>query len=82
MNTPNDICVKAARIWRTVNKPVLRPRVDAECELYTSETAEEPIASLKVKNLPEVKLLDLILALCALKLFFSAVRATIRLFKS
>ena len=77
----NDICVKAARVYRTLNRPILRSRVDADLDLYPNESADKPVVTVKVKDFPEVKLLDLILAVCALKIFFSAVGTVIRFFK-
>ena len=81
MKIPNDICVKAARVYRTVNRPVLRSKVDAHCGLYADDGASEPIATLKIKNIPEIKLLDLIAALLAMKVALSVIGAVIGIFK-
>ena len=81
MDILNNICVKAARVWRTLNRPILRSRVDASCELYVDDNADKPVATLKVGDLPEIRLLDLIVALAALKVFFSAVKAIVGFFK-
>ena len=81
METMNDICIKAARVYRTLNKPIVRSRVDADFSLYPNRSADEPIATLKVKDFPEIKLLDLILAVCAVKVLFSAVKSIIGLFR-
>ena len=81
MDMLNDICIKAARVYRTVNKPLIRSKVDSSYDLYKDGEADEPIASLKIKNLPEVKLFDLILALCAVKIVFSVIGAVISLFR-
>ena len=82
MKIPNDICERAARVYRTVNKPILRPHVNASCELYSDPISSEPLASLKIKNLPEIKLLDLIVALAALKIAVSAMRSIADIFKN
>lgn len=81
MDMLNNICLKASRVYRTLNKPLIRSKVDADLDLYPGENADKPTVTVKIKDLPEIKLLDLILALCALKIFFSAVKAVIGLFK-
>ena len=81
MKLLNDICIKAARIYRTLNKPILRSNMNVKCELFKNESSESPSATLKIADAPEIKLLDLILALAAIKIFLSAVGAITRLFK-
>ena len=81
MDKMNDMCIKAARVYRTLNKPIVRSKVEADISLYPNKGADEPIATLKVKDLPEIKLLDLILALCAVKVLCSAVKSITRIFK-
>lgn len=77
----NDICCRGARIYRTLNRPVLRSSFDADCHLSSSDTDSAPAVSIKVKGAPTVRLLDLILALAALKLFFSLVSAILRIIR-
>ena len=74
MEMLNKMCVKAARVYRTLNKPIIRSKVDAGFDLYPGEDSDKPVVSLKVKDLPEVKLLDLVLAVCAVKVVFSAIK--------
>ena len=82
MKIPTDICPKAARIYRTLNRPVIRSNVDVDCKLYQNEDSDKPIASLKVSGFPDIKLLDLILAIASIKIFFSVVGAVVRFFKN
>lgn len=81
MKLLNDICIKAARVWRTLNKPILRSDMNIRCELFKNEGSESPSATLKIADAPEVKLLDLILAIAAIKIVLSAVKTVTRLFK-
>ena len=81
MNVMNDICVKVARVYRTLNRPLLRSKVEADCKLYSSTEASTPIASLKINDLPEIKLLDLLVAVFALKLVISAACAVLKAFR-
>ncbi len=81
MDVLNDICVKAARFYRTLNRPILRSKVDASCELYADDSSGKPLATLKVGNIPEIRLLDLIMVIAALKVFFSVVKAIMGIFK-
>ena len=67
------IICSAARLYREINKPVLRSRVDMEHDIYADGEAEEPMLSVSVKGEPEVKLLDLIVLGGALLVFVSAV---------
>jgi len=77
----SDMCCSAARIYRTLNKPVLDSDIDVDCRVKSDENAEAPAVSLKVKGSPTVKLLDLILVLSALKLFFTLISSLNRLFR-
>lgn len=81
MDILNNICVKAARVYRTLNRPILRSKVDASCELYADDSSDKPLATLKVGDLPEIRLLDLIMVIAALKVLFSAVKAVVGIFK-
>jgi len=81
MDILNNICVKAARVYRTLNRPILRSKVDASCELYADDSSDKPLATLKVGNIPEIRLLDLIMVIAALKVLFSAVKAVAGIFK-
>ncbi len=82
MEMLNNICIKAARVYRTLNRPLIRSKVSADFDLYPNEYAEGAVVSVKIKDFPEIKLLDLLLALAALKLVFSAVKGMIDLFKN
>ena len=81
MDMLNNICVMAARIYRTLNRPILRSKVDASCELYADGSSDKPVATLKVGDLPEVRLLDLVVTIAVLKVLFSAVKSVVRFFK-
>ena len=81
MDILNNICVKAARVYRTLNRPILRSKVDASCELYADDSSDKLLATLKVGNIPEIRLLDLIMVIAALKVLFSAVKAVAGIFK-
>ena len=80
MEILNKVCIKIARIYRTLNKPILRSSVDAGFELYPSARAEKPLASLRIKDLPEIKLLDLILVLLAVKTVWTAIKSIAKIF--
>ena len=80
MEIMNRICIKAARVYRTLNKPVVRSNVDAGFDLYSSYRSNKPMASFKIKDLPEIKLLDLILAICTVKIIRSTVKKVMNLF--
>ena len=80
METLNKVCIKISRIYRTLNKPILRSRVDAGFDLYPNDRAEKSLASLKIKDVPEIKLLDLILVLLAVKTVWSAVKSIMKIF--
>ena len=77
----NDICPCLARVYRTLNRPILRSKTDVDCKVYPDGDSNEPMISLKINGKPEIKLLDLLLALAAIKIFFSAVGAVVRLFR-
>ena len=82
MDLLSRICVCAARVYRTLNRPLIRSSVDADFHLYPGEDADRSIISVKIKDLPEIKLLDLILAITAVKLIVSAVKGFFGLFKN
>ena len=81
MKLLNDICIKGARIYRTLNKPILRSNMNVKCELFKNERAENPSATLKIADAPEIKLLDLVLAIAAIKILLSALGTVTRLFR-
>ena len=81
MKLLNDICIKGARVWRTLNRPVLRSNMNIRCELFGNESSESPSATLKIADAPEVKLFDLILAIAAIKVLLSVIGSLKRLFK-
>ena len=80
MDMLNRFCLWAARVYRTLNRPILRSKLDVDCDLYSDTEAEKPVVALKIKDAPEIKLMDLILAVCAVKLVLSAVRCVIKFF--
>ena len=80
MDMLNKICVKGARVYRTLNRPIVRSKVDAGFDLYPGEEADKPVISLKIKDFPEVRLLDLILVVCAVRTAAKAVRSVLDLF--
>ena len=82
MKLLNDICIKGARIYRTLNKPILRSSMNVKCELFKSEQSENPSATLKIADAPEIKLLDLILAIAAVKIALSVIGGITRLFRN
>lgn len=82
MEMLNNICVKAARVYRTLNKPLIRSKVNADFDLYPNEYSDKSVVSVKIKDFPEIKLLDLILALAAVKILFSAVKGIVDLFRN
>ena len=81
MEMMNKICVKAARVYRVLNKPIVRSKVDADFSIYPNQNSDNAVATLKVNNLPEVKLLDLILAIIAIKFIYSAVKTVLGIFR-
>lgn len=78
----NDICPCLARVYRTLNRPILRSKTDVDCKVYPDSDSNEPIVSLKINGAPEIKLLDLVLAAVAVKTVFSILCAVWRLFKN
>ena len=77
----NDICCGAARVYRTLNKPVVSSDIDFDCRVKPDESSETSVMSVQVKGKPTVKLLDLILILSAARLFFSLISSLVRLVK-
>ena len=73
--------VAAARLYRELNKPILRSRIDMTHEIYADDEADEPMMSVDVKGSPRVKLLDLLLVGGALMIFLSAVSSICRCFR-
>ena len=67
------IITSAARLYREMNKPLLRSRIDMTHDFYADEEADEPMLSVDVKGKPEVKLLDLVVVGSALLIFLSVV---------
>ena len=82
MEILNNICIKAARVYRTLNRPLIRSKGDIGFDLYPNENAERSVITVKIKDFPEIKLLDLILAIAAVKLVVSAVKSIFSIFKS
>ena len=82
MEILSKICVKAARVYRTLNRPLIRSKVNADFDLYPDEYADRSVISVKIKDFPEVRLLDLILAIAALKLVCSAIKGFFGIFKN
>jgi hypothetical protein len=78
----NDICPFLARVYRTLNRPVLRSKTDIDCKVYPSAEDTEAVVSLKVKGDPEVKLLDLILLIVIIKAACTVMGAIWRFFKN
>ena len=71
----------AARIYREINKPVLRSKIDMTHEIYESEDADEPALTIDVKGKPSVKLLDLVMWGSALMIFLSIVAKILGIFR-
>jgi hypothetical protein len=67
------IICSAARLYREVNKPLVRSRIDMTHDFYADEEADEPMLSVDVKGEPKVKLLDLVVYGSAVLIFLSIV---------
>ena len=67
------IITSAARLYREINKPLLRSKIDMTHDVYADGEAEEPMLSVKVNGKPEIKLLDLIVVGSAVAIFVSIV---------
>ena len=67
------IITSAARLYREMNKPLLRSRIDMTHDFYADEGADEPMLSVDVKGKPEMKLLDIVVVGSALLIFLSVV---------
>ena len=78
----NDICPYLARVYRTLNRPLIRSKTDVECDVYSCDTADRPTLMLNIKGAPEIKILDLVMAVVAVKIALSAICAVVRLFKN
>ena len=61
----------AARLYREVNKPILKSRIDLTGDVYADEETDEPMISIDVKGEPKIKLLDLLMWGSALLIFLS-----------
>ena len=70
----DKICIKAARVCRTLKKPELRARIDVECEIYPDSDSESPAVNTKIKGAPKIKVLDLVLGLVALRAIYRLLR--------
>ena len=73
MERVERIIVSAARLYREINKPLLRSRIDMTHDIYADDEADEPMLSVDVKGKPEIKLLDLIVVGSAVAIFVSIV---------
>ena len=67
------IICSAARLYREVNKPLVRSKIDMTHDFYADEEADEPMLSVDVKGEPKVKLLDLVVYGSAILIFLSIV---------
>ena len=75
----NDICSCLARVYRTLNRPLIRSKTDVECDVYSCDMTDRPTLTLNIKGVPEIKILDLVLIIAAIKavcvLFGSFIRS-------
>ena len=78
----NDIFPCVARVYRTMNRPILRSNADIDCKVYPSAEDPEAVVTLKVKGAPEIRLLDLILLIAVIKTAASVLGAMFRFFKN
>ena len=67
------IITSAARLYRELNKPFLKSRIDMTNDIYADEEADEPMLTIEVKGQPKVKLLDLLVWGSALMIFVSVI---------
>ena len=70
-----------ARVYRTINQPILRSKIDMTHDIYADEDATDPSLTVHVKGEPRVKLLDLVVFGSALVIFMSAVSGILRFFR-
>jgi hypothetical protein len=77
----SNMCCGAARVYRTLNKPIVSSDIDIDCRVKPDESSDVSVMSMQIKGKPTVKLLDLILILSAAKLFFSLIASLVRLVK-
>ena len=73
MERIENIITSAARLYRELNKPILRSRIDSSCDIYADEESDDPMISIDVKGEPKVKLLDLLVWGSALMIITSLV---------
>ena len=73
MERIEGVIISAARLYRELNKPILRSRIDMTHDVYADEEAEEPALTVSVKGEPKVKLLDLLIVGSAIMIFVSTV---------
>ena len=66
------IC-SAARLYREINTPLVRSRIDMTHDFYADGESDEPMLSVDVKGEPRVKLLDLVVIGSAALIFLSIV---------
>ena len=81
MDRIERIIVAAARLYREINKPLIRSRIDMTHDIYASEDADEPALTIDVKGKPSVKLLDLVAWGMALMIFLSIIEKILRIFR-
>ena len=67
------IITSAARLYRELNKPFVRSRIDMTHDFYADEEADEPMLSVDVKGEPKIKLLDLVVIGSAVAIFMAMV---------
>ena len=70
----DKMCIKAARVCRTLKKPELRAKIDVECDIYPDSESESPVINTKIKGTPKIKVLDLVLGLVAIRAIYRLLR--------
>ena len=71
MDLEKIVC-SAARIYRNMNKPVLKSKIDSTHEIYADGESETPALTVKINGEPRAKILDIIVFGSVIVIFLSA----------
>ena len=71
MDLEKIVC-SAARIYRNLNKPLLKSKIDSTHEIYADGESETPAITVKVNGEPRAKILDIIVFGSVVVIFLSA----------
>ena len=71
MDLEKIVC-SVARIYRNMNKPVLKSKIDSTHEIYADGESELPALTVKINGEPRAKILEIIVFGSVVVIFLSA----------